>query len=1268
MNDQVSNPLFLHSPIKRAWQWISNASIWTMTPVLMIFILLFTACTPSLVSSSESTPTTPVQPVSSTSARSNFSPGSSLYFTEMNIEEGLSQSVINAILQDQRGFIWFGTQDGLNRYDGYTFKIFKPDSSNSNSLSDRWITSLLEDTHGNLWIGTRQGGVNILNPQTNTFTHYMHDSDNPASLLSNLVNTLYEDQQGMIWVGTSNGLDMLNPVDGTIQHIVDEQKQLDGTSITSIAGDSTGRIWLGTSYNGIFYWDPISATVQYGLPEKPNATLCSSQIIVLRVDDEDTLWAGTNKGLNRYSPQNASLVCYTEGPELSNNLSNGVIKDIFIESPDTIWIATISGLNRLDQEKKLITQYLQNPLLPGSLTLDNIETVYVDREGVLWIGTYGGGLNKTFLGNSQFAFYRNDPANSTSLSSNMVFPILADQEGNIWVGTEDGGLNKFDPETGQFVVFNAPGIAPEFLKNIWTLFQDRRGGIWIGSASGLVQIGPRQEYIQKYVYSEKDPNTISDGEVMSIHEDSKGNIWVGTSAGLNRLDPVTKKITRFVHDSGNKNSIGIGTVTSILEMPDQRIWVGTFTDGLHVLDPQTGVFTHYRWDAELPSSLSNNSILDIYRDSRERIWIATAGGGLNRYDPNTDSFVSYTEKNGMPNDVIYGILEDKSGRLWLSTNKGIARFNPETLDIKIFNSEDGLIGSEFNMNSFAIAQDGTMYFGGIHGLNSFHPEEISDNPYSPPVVLTSFTQEDQPIDPTIPVENLRSVTLNWSHNSFDFEFSALSFSNPKRNQYAYRLENFDTDWNMIGNRRYGKYTNLSGGTYTLQLKAANADGVWGEPVNTVQIIIHPPFWQLWWVQVVSALFLVSLVFGGYQLRSRAIRARNQQLKLLVAERTQALEHRNEQMEALYQADEKMLRYLKLDQALAALIDIAVDLLHADQAVIFLWETAQEKLMLSASRGFTPETLAGIKSLSCDPNLLALASGSTPVVLWTGQNKSEDHLSRVLQNVCSDEKCSMIFLPIRVSGESLGVFNAGFTSSNPVTADTMRLFTLLVKRAALSIENSRLFEQTKEIAILEERNRLARDLHDSAKQKAFAAMAQLGTANRFLKNNNPAAINHMTEAENLIYEVIQELTIVIQEMYPLALKEKGLPVTLREYIYEWENRNEINVQLNIQEETRLPLHVEQAVYRIIQEAMANVTRHSRATSVSINLKYGTDFLDIQIKDNGCGFDTHSRPHGMGLRSIHERAEYIGGSVLLVSAPEEGTQITVRIPIPRTGESS
>jgi len=879
---------------------------------------------------------------------------------------------------------------------------------------------------------------------------------------------------------------------------------------------------------------------------------------------------------------------------------------------------------------------------------------------VLWFGTYGGGVDKYDRLRDNFAYYRNNPGNPNTLSGDFVFPIYVDSEGYAWIGTFGTGLNRLTWSTGQVIHYQHDDDKPNSIASdvLYSIHEDQDGNLWIGTSNGLDRFDRKTSNFGHYQRNPDNPDSLSANTVLEVFVDSSNNVWVGTVGGLDRLNRATGTFKHYTPQVGDPNSLSSSSVDVIYEDQDGYLWVGTSENGLNRFDPATEKFTQFHFNPNDKKSLSNDSIQSIYQDTKGRLWIGTFGGGLNLYDPSTNTFSYFLEKDGLPNGVVYGILEDALGYLWLSTNFGISRFDPESRVFHNFDAGDGLQSNEFNSNAFAKGRDGEFYFGGINGLTIFHPLSIFESPYLPQVTLTSLSQDSQPISIDTSIETTKQVVLEWPQNSLEFEFAALTYNQPDKNQYAYFLEGFDPDWQYIGTKRDGRYTNLPGGDYTLLLKAANSDGVWNETPVRIEVKVIPPFWQTTWFQILLLFAVVSVVAIGIRLRTRVIQDRNRQLERLVRERTSALEKRNQEIQALYQADERILRNVSLQQVFQTLVDVAVDTLNADRSVVFAWDEKQTKVVPRVSRGFLPETL----------NTMDFKKGEGVVgrVLETGQPaivrqiELNDFRGDIREALIAEGIRSFIHIPIIVDNKIVGVFNVGFTKPNLLGDDITRLFSALTHRASISIANMELFEQTKDLAVMEERNRLARDLHDSAKQKAFAALAQLGTARGILNGNSNGATMHLNEAENLVSDVIQELTFLVQEIYPIALQEKGLTAVLREYAFEWGNRNDIKVNLALHKERRLPLGIEQAIYRVTQESLANVARHSHANRVDISLNYNNGLLQLSVADDGRGFDMELKGHGLGLRSIRERVSSIDGTVQFQSAPGQGTRIIVQVP--------
>jgi ligand-binding sensor domain-containing protein/signal transduction histidine kinase len=1203
-----------------------------------------------------------VSATSPTAPQKNYS--KYIRFEHYNLEEGLSQSDVTVILQDHMGFLWVGTEDGLNRYDGYGFRVFKPDAADPSSLSDRWIKCLAEDPQGRLWIGTRLGGLNRYDPRTGKFTRFMHDKSNSLSLANNMVTAILPDRTG-IWIGMENALDYYEYGSGVFIHYLgdpDNPIPLSSSSISTMHKDREGRLWIGTTHAGVNVFDPATNAVEtYRYDENDTSSLSHNRVLSIEQDERGAIWIGTANGLNRFEAAGGYFTRFLNTREDPQLIGGNTVYEVYRDRSGSLWLGTNNGLDRFDPVTKEFIHHRHQPNVRSSLSSDIVHSIYEDRSGVIWVGTFGGGLNKYNRQQDKFAFYRNDPQDENSLSDNLVFPILVGADGYVWIGTHAAGLNRFDPKTGKFTRYLHDPENPGSLdsNDIISLSTDRTGILWIGTSRGLDRLDPKTGSFTRIQSPADSANGFSGARVFVTFEDQLGTLWIGTDRGLYMLDPSSGTITPHLSEPENPLGFHGNTVMDILEDDQGNIWVATFDDGLKRFPRWAPRILKFENDPTDPASLTSNSIQDLFRDSKGNLWVGTGGGGLNLYHPKSESFTGFTEEHGLPNNVIYGILEDRQGNLWLSTNFGLSRFDPATGTFRNFTASDGLQSNEFNQNAFAADARGALYFGGINGFNVFFPQEIVGSPLPPAVVLTSITHDGVALHQDVTAESTKEILVAWPQDSFEFEFAALAFDQPSKNRYAYMLENFDSNWIMNGTQRTGRYTNLSGGSYTLRLRAANSDGVWNETGAAIQVTVVPPFWETWWFVGLVMLAAVSSLAGGLRWRVKSIENRNRELERLVQRRTADLEKRNREIEALYQADEKILRNVTLNQVYQTLVDVSISMLNADRSAIFTVDENLQRITPRVSQGYQKETLPA----------LALDAGKNSIerALHTGESiilqdlRLADLRSEVRAVMQAEGIQSFAHFPILVDGRAVAVFNVGYTRPNALGEDTLLLFTALVNRAVLSIANMQLFEQTRDLAVMEERNRLARDLHDSAKQKAFAALAQLGTANGMWKSKSEGIQAHLSEAETLVYEVIQELTFLIQEIYPIALQDKGLPTTLREYVFEWENRNGTLVNLVIQDERPLPLEIEQAIYRVIQESLANVSRHSRARRVNISLVYNQDSLQTMISDDGCGFDMSQKVKGLGFRSMRERIGSIHGTLQIQSAPGQGTRVIVQLPL-------
>lgn len=859
--------------------------------------------------------------------------GQSVRFERISLEQELSQSTVYCMLQDSKGFMWFGTEDGLNKYDGYTFTVYKHDPENPNSLSNNEVRSIYEDQSGALWVGT-VGGLNKLVPNENEeahpkFLHYKNNPDNPNSLSHNAILSIYEDRSGGLWIGTEDGLNKLVPGESQeappkfIHYNNDPENPstLSHSVIRSIYQGRSGALWIGTE-GGLNKLVPNEnkesppTFVHYkNDPDNPNS-LSHNVIRAIYEDGSGALWIGTEGGLNRFDREQQTFTHYKHHPDHPHSLSHDAIRSVYEDQSGVLWIGTWGGgLNALDPrlnqgKKQPFTHYKNDPDTPNSLSHNRVRSIYQDRSGVLWIGTEDG-LNKFDRKKAKFIHYKHDPDNPNSLNNDVVWSIFEDRSGILWIGTWGGGLNRFDREQNTFTHYeHNPNNRHSLSDNVvWSIYEDRSGGLWIGTKGGLNKViqnetkGSHPEFIH-YTNNPHNPNSLSSNNVRSIREDQSGTLWVGTHGdGLNKLVPSKNAGSppTFIHykaNPDNPNSLSNNNVWSIHEDQSGSLWIGTWGGGLNKLIPNENagdspVFRHYTSDPDNRKSLSNNRVLSIYEDHTGVLWIGTAFG-LNKLVPSENAgspptFIHYTEQNGLPNDVIYGILEDNQGNLWLSTNKGLSKFNPQSGTFKNYDTRDGLQSDEFNVGAYHKSRNGEMFFGGVNGFNAFYPDQVEDNPHVPPIVITAVKRFDEIVKRDISATD--EINLSYKDKYLTLEFVALHYTIPEKNQYAYRMEGFDEDWIYAGTRRVASYTNLDPGNYVFKVRGSNNDGVWNEDGVSMRITITPPPWQTWWAYMLYAIFVVGALYGIRRYELNRIRLKNQlKLEHMEAEKLKELDH------------------------------------------------------------------------------------------------------------------------------------------------------------------------------------------------------------------------------------------------------------------------------------------------------------------------------------------------------------------------------------------
>jgi len=926
-------------------------------------------------------------------------------FERISLEEGLSQSIVFSIIQDSKGFMWFGTEDGLNRYDGYRFTIFKPDPEDPNSISHNIITSIFEDHFGVIWIGTNGGGLNRYNQEEESFVTFQNIPNDPNSLSHNNVSTIYEDRLGNLWIGSLvGGLNRFNRETESFIHYQNNPSDpisLSSNTISSIYEDRFNYLWIGTGGGGLNRLVPSNSEgsevtfIRYQNDSDDPNSLSSNNVTSIYEDRSGVLWIGTGGGgLNKLVPSDrvrseVSFIRYQNDPNDPLSLSHNNVTAFFEDHLYSLWIGTNGGgLNQLvpsNSEGSEVTfiRYQHNPNNMNSIGSNNVLSIYEDLSGILWIGTYGIGISKYDRRKSRFVHYMSDPNDSNSLSNPIVWSIFEDHLGYLWVGTNGGGLDRFDREKNEVVHYRNNPENPNSLSfnTVRVIYEDKSGILWIGTdGGGLNKLIPkdsersRASFI-RYLNDPNDPSSLSNNFIRVIYEDRSGTLWIGTvNGGLNKLVPSDREgaevtFTRYLNDPNDTNSLSNNQVRVIHEDSSGNLWIGTGNGGLNRFDPREEQFYSYQVNPGDPTSIISNAIHSIYEDRSGIFWIGTHTGGLNRFDPEKETFSDFRMKDGLPNDVVYSILEDDNGYLWLSTNNGLSRFNPQTLEFKNYKMKDGLQGDEFDFGAYHKSRSGELFFGGIYGFNAFFPDSIKDNPFIPPIIITDFQVFNKPVSLGLDsplqkhISETEEITLSYRENVFSFEFAALSFSGSEKNQYKYKMVGFDEDWINSGTRKYVTYTNLDPGEYIFRVQGSNNDGVWNEEGTSVKLIITPPFWQTWWFRSIVTLTILLAAYSGYKRRVHHLQVKKKELEERVEERTRAAETLqnalNEverlknrlQAENIYLQDEIKLNHnfaniLTKNEALKKILRSVEQVASTDATVLILGESGTGKELLA----------------------------------------------------------------------------------------------------------------------------------------------------------------------------------------------------------------------------------------------------------------------------------------------------------------------------------
>ena len=815
-------------------------------------------------------------------------------------------------MQDSRGFIWVGTENGLNRFDGHQFKVYYNDPADSGSISNNYVKHILEDSQGNLWISTHGGGLNKFDRKKNQFKRYLHAPDNPNSLSDNTVNKILEDRDGKFWIATVNGVNLFDPATNSFTsyiHHNNDPKSLSDNNATTLFIDSRDNLWVGTLNGGLNCFTRKDNTfICYKSDPNVKGSISGSEITSIFEDSDHQLWIGTSgKGLNRFDFETGQFIHYRNKPGI-NSIANDNIQSINEDDNGNLWIGTENaGISLFNYKLNQFRNCTNDEIDDGSLSATSADVITRDKDGNMWVGLFSGGVCLHKKNTDQFNLYKHN-ASPGSLSNNFVLSILEDQNENLWIGTDGGGLNRYDRRTGKSYLYKHNITGNSICGNfVIALAEDSRNNIWIGTwGDGLSKFDVKNQKFTNIKYAENNKSGISSNNIYDVMISRGGKVLIGThGGGLNIYDEGSNRFTHFRYNKDDPKSLSSDEISDLLEDKDGNLWVGTFDGGIDLLEQGTDSFIRFNKENR---NLNSNSVHQFLETRSGTIYVCTLSGGLNYFDPSKRQFLPVKSKYNFPSQCIYAALEDQKGNIWVSTNKGISRFDPIMGILKNYSVEDGLQSDIFKPHSAFTGKSGKLYFGGINGYNSFFPDQIWEKPYNPPIVLTDFQifNKNVPIAANIndpsplkqDISETKSLIIPYSSFVINFGFAALDFASPLNKVYAYRLKGFDNEWNVVGGKNSANYTNLNPGNYVFKVKCQNRSGEWSPEIHTLNLTIVPPFWLTWWFKIlIPCLFLVAL-FGLYKYRVRSINLKRVRLEKLVNERTARIAQQSEELKVL----------------------------------------------------------------------------------------------------------------------------------------------------------------------------------------------------------------------------------------------------------------------------------------------------------------------------------------------------------------------------------
>lgn len=773
-------------------------------------------------------------------------------FDHVTVKDGLSQSQAYCFFQDSYGYLWIGTQDGLNRYNGSSFKVYKNDPFDSTTITHNWIWSITEDRHGDLWLGTFQGLCKYIRSE-DKFVQYHHKLNDTTSISGNRTNFVLRDNKDRIWISVwGAGLNLYDEATNQFKQFppsATDKTKLGDPAIRVLHCDKKGTIWVGTWTGGLYRIH--ESHNQFTFERIPDQEGLFRQITSITEDQAGKLWIGSyTSGLVSLDPKTLYM-------KREFNFGDNEVNKLLIDSKSNLWIGTNSGLYYIDSKTNKVNHYQYQPFIAHGISSNTLYELYEDKSGNIWIAA--NGLDLYNPRKRVFQTFRPNPESKNNLSDDHINTFCEDNEGNIWIGTETGSLNEFNTKTKTFTEIKLTDKKGAVATNLYQIAFDGKY-LWLASfQSGLIRYDKKTG--SSYFFLNNHPSPLGkEAFVNNVLLDFDGTIWIGTyDNGLYHYDPKTDKVSSFKASLQNTNAIGANFINRLYLDKKNNLWIGLWGGGLSLFIRDKGTFINYRYDRNNKSGLSDQAVSGIIQHDDSTYFICTQTG-INKLNRNTGKFTHYFEKDGLASNVTYDILPDNQGHYWITTNEGLIHFNPVNNTFKTYSETDGLAANEFNHRAVLASTSGYFYVGTIAGFSRFNPSDFKENKTPPILVIESY----EVFDKTFPASG--NIQLPYDENYLTFHFSAIDFSSPEKIRYQYKLEGIDKDWQESGTSREAHYTNLDPGTYYFRVRAANADGYWTEPGATMKLHIAPPFWKTVWFLTLIILVISSIIYAAHRYR------------------------------------------------------------------------------------------------------------------------------------------------------------------------------------------------------------------------------------------------------------------------------------------------------------------------------------------------------------------------------------------------------------------